>query len=144
MLPVFGITASELVVIQKTGETFRVSLTKEPKMSFSKTTITIEGKDVTMMFPMENVKGFNIVENESPSLISPQIEDECRYDIQNGKVYFYNIKSTKEVHVYNTKGVIIKEYKLSNDGSGVLDLIECPKGILIVKAGKISFKITHK
>lgn len=131
-----------LVVDLTDGSQTVVALADQP-------TITSQGGELKVMVAGEtkvsaalgDVKMYSF-SADMPSSIKNIISESSR--LEQGHVYFTKAQAGETVAVYKSNGHLVKQVRISDDGSADIDLSTLPKGLYIVKSKKSSIKVINK
>lgn len=130
----------QYIKIQTSKGTVAVALADKPVITYANDQLVITTTKEVVEVPVTEITGYNFTE-ENPSAIR-SIEVNRQY--KHGLVAFDQLQAGATVALYNAKGEQLLTTTAQADGTAVVDLHEQAKGVYIIRADKLSFKIINK
>ncbi|MBO7068391.1 MAG: T9SS type A sorting domain-containing protein [Bacteroidaceae bacterium] len=155
-LPMMAIIdkANALVVWTKDGaKTTYVLLNKKPQLMISGTDLLIAfvGENIPpsewsfTSIPLANVQRFTYEQVDDPDAISAPQSDSSPVSYQNdGTIIIGNVEAGQPVGIYSLDGKLLQQLPPQTSGNYRLSLSGLTPGVYILKAGKLTTKITKR
>lgn len=95
--------------------------------------------------PLNDIHKYTLDANDGSSAgISPATDEEGIFKNHAGNLFFYNYEPGTIIAIYNINGTAISTEKINSDGTLLISTAKLKRGIYLIKAGKITYKITIK
>ena len=136
---------ANLVVVTKSGE-HEFRLAKKPEVFFTGTKLRVMSPESTVDFEIPDVIRF-IYKNVSPTGINDLTIDDDPTSInyqEDGVLVISQLKKGASISIYMMDGKLIHHLKATHAGTYRLSLSTLPKGVYIVKADTITYKIMKR
>lgn len=138
-------TNSEILVLwHRNGSTTEISLYAKPRITFSTDKLNVQGTEISLEFPIDDIIKFTYKKEETQSVI--EIPREKMGVIRDGeRITFNGIKSLDQVSLYNMNGIRIpiRPYHTA-DGNVSLSLYSIPTGIYLIRVNGLTYKIMKR
>ena len=136
---------ANLVVVTKSGE-HEFRLAEKPEVFFTGTKLRVASPESTVDFEISDVIRF-IYKNVSPTGINDLTVDDdptvVNYQ-EDGVLVISQFKEGGAVSIYAMDGKLIRKLKATHKGTYRISLSSLPKGVYIVKADTITYKIMKR
>lgn len=145
LVPFLGTTDSfalnQILVVNLTnGESVRISLTDNPKATFTDTNLVIETDLIKLSYSREEIANFKY-ENSSTGIGDVVRDNDVIIVLSDDNIIIANLKQDTTVKLISTDGVIVASVKPSIDGTANIMTSDFSPGIYIVNTGSINHKI---
>lgn len=146
--------ANALVIWTKDGaKTTYVLLNRKPQMMFSGTNLVVMfvSPDIPASewsissIPLANVQRFTYELVEAPDAISAPEQEQLPFSYQNdGTIIINNVEAGQPVGIYSLDGKLLQQLPPQTSGDYRLSLSGLTPGVYLLKAGKLTTKITKR
>lgn len=137
----FSLTASAenegIILNQQDGTTVGFAFEQEPKLSFTATDVVIKAGETEVSYAMEGLK---ITFGETPTSVETIESADVKFRLGEDGIEAAGLQPGEAVTVYAIGGAVVQTAQVAGDGKVAISLPE--NGVYVVKAGKVSFKIT--
>ena len=132
--------SDDVFIVIKTGaEIVAVALADNPVITYANDQLDITTAEKQVEFPVADITGYSFLESEPTAIKNIKVDREHK----QGMVAFDHLKEGITVMLYNAKGEQVRTTKAQADGTAVIDMHGLAKGVYVIRAGKISFKIMN-
>lgn len=134
-----------VVVEQTDGTTSNYLLSSDPQIRYDSQNVTLTSDDADLVLPAAEVS--RIYLSQAPSDLSSvnKIEaDVPQFRVTSSAISVTGVAPGVPVAVYAIDGRQLSRATASADGSLTIPLSSLPQGVLVVNAGKHSFKLIRK
>lgn len=132
--------SDDVFIVIKTGaEIVAVALADNPVITYANDQLVITTAEKQVEFPVADITGYSFLESEPTAIKNIKVDREHK----QGMVAFDHLKEGITVMLYNAKGEQVRTTKAQADGTAVIDMHGLAKGVYVIRAGKISFKIMN-
>ena len=134
-----------LVVLTKDGGKTEFVLSEKPKVLFEGKSLRITSSKADVTYALSDILRFTY-ENTDPTGINQlaETEDPTEVNYQDGTLVLSQLKEGTVVGVYSLDGKKVQQLRASHKGTYRLSLLSLPKGVYIVKADTITYKIMKR
>lgn len=127
-----------LLIKTKDGNTVAYSLTTRPVVTFAGSDLVLTSTDVEVKYPIANVEEITFVD---ASAINEIKGDKVAFAINGQVINAKGLANGELVQVYNIDGKAIAQASANAEGTVTVDISTLGKGVYVIKAGKMSYKI---
>jgi hypothetical protein len=132
--------SDDVFIVIKTGaEIVAVALADNPVITYANDQLVITTAEKQVEFPVADITGYSFLESEPTAIKNIKVDREHK----QGMVAFDHLKEGITVMLYNAKGEQVRTTKAQADGTAVIDMHGLAKGVYVIRAGKLSFKIMN-
>lgn len=132
--------SDDVFIVIKTGaEIVAVALADNPVITYANDQLVITTAEKQVEFPVADIMGYSFLESEPTAIKNIKVDREHK----QGMVAFDHLKEGITVMLYNAKGEQVRTTKAQADGTAVIDMHGLAKGVYVIRAGKLSFKIMN-
>lgn len=132
--------SDDVFIVIKTGaEIVAVALADNPVITYANDQLVITTAEKQVEFPVVDITGYSFMESEPTAIKNIKVDREHK----QGMVAFDHLKEGITVMLYNAKGEQVRTTKAQADGTAVIDMHGLAKGVYVIRAGKLSFKIMN-
>ena len=134
-----------LVVLTKDGGKTEFVLSEKPKVLFEGKSLRITSSKADVTYTLSDILRFTYI-NTDPTGINQlaETEDPTEVSYQDGTLVLSQLKEGTVVGVYSLDGKKVQQLRASHKGTYRLSLSSLPKGVYIVKADTITYKIMKR
>jgi len=132
-----------LIVQLKNGTQTKFILNEKPQISFAGTNLKVVSEKSETSFPMADVLRFTY-DKEDVNGINEQVEDPAGISFEDGMLIVSQIKKGADVCIYTTDGKLQKKLTAQRTGTYRLSLSLLSKGVYLIKADNVTYKITKR
>ena len=134
-----------LVVLTKNGAKTEFVLSEKPKVLFEGKNLRITSSKADVTYALSDILRFTY-ENTDPTGINQlaETEDPTEVSYQDGTLVLSQLKEGAVVGVYSLDGKKVQQLRANHKGTYRLSLSSLPKGVYIVKADTITYKIMKR
>lgn len=129
-----------LVVKLKNGAETAFFLKDQPNVTFEGTNLKIVSQKETVTFALSDVLRFTYVKKD-PSGIDETVVDPTEVSFEGGVLVISQLKQGASVDIYSLDGKLLRQLTAHHSGTYRLNLSELPKGVYLVKADNVTYKI---
>lgn len=129
----------QYIKIQTSTGTVAVALADNPVIKYANDQLVITTTKEVVEVPVTEITGYNFTE-EDPTAIK---DIEVSRQHKHGMVAFDQLQAGATVALYNAKGEQLFTTTARADGTAVIDMHGLAKGVYIIRADKLSFKIIN-
>ncbi len=129
----------QYIVITTGTQTVAVALNDNPVITYANDQLVIATTEKLVEVPVAEITGYGFTE-EAPTAIR-SIETGLRH--KQGMIAFDSLKPGCSVTLCNAKGEQLRTATAQPDGTAVIDMHGLAKGIYVIRANKLSFKIIN-
>lgn len=126
-----------VILNQQDGTTVGFAFEQEPKLSFTATDVVIKAGETQVSYAMAGLK---ITFGETANAVESIEAADVKFNLSKDGIEAAGLKSGEVVSVYAVSGAVVATVQAGNDGKVAVSLPE--SGVYVVKAGKVSYKIT--
>ncbi len=130
-----------LVVNAKDGTKTTFVLSEKPKITCNNGDLKIVAGYRTFSVKINDLYNYTF-SDESTGIVGTRNDSGLAFD--NGKLFFSNLKAGSKIMVYSQDGKIVEELSADNEGSAIVNLINLPKGLLIIHSNTTDIKFNNK
>ena len=132
-----------LVVVLKNGSETAFFLKDKPNVTFEGTNLKVASDKQTVTFALSDVLRFMYVKKD-PTGIDETVVDPTEVSYEDGVLVISQLKQGAFVDIYSLDGKLLRQLKASHSGTYRLNLSELSKGLYLVKADNVTYKITKQ
>lgn len=134
-----------LVVLTKDGAKTEFLLGDNPKVLFKGKDLRITSAKADVTYALADILRFTYV-NTNPTGINElaEMDDPTEVSYQDGTLVLSQLKEGAVVGVYSLDGKLVQQLRAGHRGTFRLNLSMLPKGVYIVKADTITYKIMKR
>ena len=134
-----------LVVLTKDGAKTEFLLGDNPKVLFEGKDLRITSAKADVTYALADILRFTYV-NTNPTGINElaEMDDPTEVSYQDGTLVLSQLKEGAVVGVYSLDGKLVQQLRAGHRGTFRLNLSMLPKGVYIVKADTITYKIMKR
>lgn len=132
-----------LVVVLKNGSETAFFLKDKPNVTFEGTNLKVASDKETVTFALSDVLRFTYVKKD-PTGIDETVVDPTKVSYEDGVLVISLLKQGAVVDIYSLDGKLLRQLKASHSGTYRLNLSELSKGLYLVKADNVTYKITKQ
>ena len=134
-----------LVVLTKDGAKTEFLLGDNPKVLFKGKDLRITSAKADVTYALADILRFTYV-NTNPTGINElaEMDDPTEVSYQDGTLVLSQLKEGAVVGVYSLDGKLVQQLRAGHRGTYRLSLSSLPKGVYIVKADTITYKIMKR
>ena len=132
-----------LVVVLKNGSETAFFLKDKPNVTFEGTNLKVASDKQTVTFALSDVLRFMYVKKD-PTGIDETVVDPTEVCYDGGVLVISQLKQGAFVDIYSLDGKLLRQLKASHSGTYRLNLSELSKGLYLVKADNVTYKITKQ
>ena len=132
-----------LVVVLKNGSETAFFLKDKPNVTFEGTNLKVASDKQTVTFALSDVLRFMYVKKDSTG-IDETVVDPTKVSYEDGVLVISQLKQGAFVDIYSLDGKLLRQLKASHSGTYRLNLSELSKGLYLVKADNVTYKITKQ
>ena len=138
-------SSKTLVVLTKNGGKTEFVLSEQPKVLFEGKNLRITSTKADVTYALTDILRFTYV-NTNPTGINEiaEMDDPTEVSYQDGTLVLSQLKEGAIVGVYSLDGKLLQQLRASHSGTYRLSLSSLPKGVYIVKADTITYKIMKR
>ena len=135
-----------LVVLTKNGAKTQFVLKDKPKVKIEGKNLRITSTRADVTFALSDVVNFTYVNTDPTGIddLDKEASNPAEVSYKDGTLVLSQLKQGASVAVYTADGKIVRELKAQHQGSFRLSLASLPKGVYIVKADTITYKIMKR
>ncbi len=134
-----------LVVLTKDGAKTEFLLGDKPKVLFEGKNLRITSTKADVTYALADILRFTYT-NTNPTGINEiaEMDDPTEVSYQDGTLVLSQLKEGAVVGVYSLEGKLVQQLRAGHRGTYRLSLSSLPKGVYIVKADTITYKIMKR
>ena len=134
-----------LVVLTKDGAKTEFLLGDKPKVLFEGKNLRITSTKADVTYALADILRFTYT-NTNPTGINElaEMDDPTEVSYQDGTLVLSQLKEGAVVGVYSLDGKLVQQLRAGHRGTYRLNLSSLPKGVYIVKADTITYKIMKR
>lgn len=138
-------SSKTLVVLTKDGAKTEFLLGDNPKVLFEGKNLRITSTKADVTYALADILRFTYV-NTNPTGINElaEMDDPTEVSYQDGTLVLSQLKEGAVVGVYALDGKLVQQLRAGHRGTYRLNLSSLPKGVYIVKADTITYKIMKR
>ena len=138
-------SSKTLVVLTKDGAKTEFLLGDNPKVLFEGKNLRITSTKADVTYALADILRFTYV-NTNPTGINElaEMDDPTEVSYQDGTLVLSQLKERAFVGVYSLDGKLVQQLRAGHRGTYRLNLSMLPKGVYIVKADTITYKIMKR
>ena len=129
-----------LVVKLKNGAETTFILKDKPNVTFEGTNLKVASDKETVTFALSDVLRFTYVKKDA-SGIDEAVADPTKVSFENDVLVISLLKQGASVNIYSLDGKLLRQLKATHSGTYRLNLSELSKGLYLVKADNVTYKI---
>ena len=129
-----------LVVKTKNGAETAIILKDKPNVTFEGTDLKVVTEKETVTFALSDVLRFTYIKKD-PSGIDEKAVDPTEVGYKDGVLVISQLKQGASVDIYSLDGKLLRQLTAHRSGTYRLNLSELPKGVYLVKADNVTYKI---
>lgn len=129
-----------LVVKLKNGAETTFFLKDKPNVTFEGTDLKVVSNKETVTFALSDVLRFTYVKKDA-SGIDETVVDPTEVSYDGGVLVISQLKQGASVDIYSLDGKLLRQLTAHHSGTYRLNLSELPKGVYLVKADNVTYKI---
>ncbi len=129
-----------LVVKLKNGAETAFVLKDKPNVTFEGTDLKVITEKEIVTFALSDVLRFTYIKKD-PSGIDEKVVDPTKVDYKDGVLVISQLKQGAFVGIYSLDGKLLRQLNAHHSGTYRLNLSELPKGVYLVKADNVTYKI---
>lgn len=129
-----------LVVKTKNGAETAFILKDKPNVTFEGTDLKVVTEKETVTFALSDVLRFTYIKKD-PSGIDEKAVDPTEVGYKDGVLVISQLKQGASVDIYSLDGKLLRQLTAHRSGTYRLNLSELPKGVYLVKADNVTYKI---
>ena len=129
-----------LVVKLKNGAETTFVLKDKPNVTFEGTDLKVVTEKETVAFALSDVLRFTYIK-KNPSGIDEKVVDPTEVGYKDGVLVISQLKQGASVDIYSLDGKLLRQLTAHRSGTYRLNLSELPKGVYLVKADNVTYKI---
>ena len=135
-----------LVVLTKNGAKTQFVLKDKPKVKIEGKNLRITSTRADVTFALSDVVNFTYVNTDPTGIddLDKEASNPTEVSYKDGTLVLSQLKQGASVAVYTADGKIVRELKAQRQGTFRLSLASLPKGVYIVKADTITYKIMKR
>lgn len=126
-----------IILNNQDGTTVGFAFEQEPTLSFTATDVVIKAGETEVSYAMAGLK---ITFGETADAIKSIDSADVKFNLSKGGIQAAGLKSGEAVSVYAVNGAVIATAQAGADGKVAVNLPG--RGVYVVKAGKVNYKIT--
>ena len=144
--PTPQVLGQTLVVLTKNGTKTEFVLKDKPMVKFEGKNLRVTSIRADVTFALSDVLRFTYVNNDPSGINDLTIDDdnETELSYRDGSLVLSQLKKGAFVGIYTTDGKLVRQIKAQHQGTYRISLAALPKGIYIVKADTINYKIMKR
>lgn len=131
-----------LQVWQADGQVLNISLSEEPKTTYSDGNLVITTTKTTISYPLEQVKKYTYTTVETG--ISGPEAMKAMFSADGESLMFTDIKPNTTVFLFNVAGQLLRSFNAGKCSNFSVSVSTLPAGVYVVKANGITSKITKR
>lgn len=135
---------SHLVLNFKDNKSIAYALKDKPIMTFSDTELSIQSETITLVFHSLDSVSSMIYEKGNDAAVEDIVSDTILISVNNGNIILYNLPKESDVILYDIKGNVILNERISDGGENLISGNNLQSGVYIIKLNNQSFKIIIK
>jgi hypothetical protein len=132
-----------LVVKLKNGAETAFFLKDKPNVTFEGTNLKVASDKETVTFALSDVLRFTYVKKDLTG-IDETVADPTKVSYEDGVLVISQLKQGAVVDIYSLDGKLLRQLKAFHSGTYRLNLSELAKGLYLVKADNVTYKITKQ
>ena len=129
-----------LVVKLKNGAETTFFLKDKPNVTFEGTDLKVVSNKETVTLALSDVLRFTYVKKDA-SGIDETVVDPTEVSYDGGVLVISQLKQGASVDIYSLDGKLLRQLTAHHSGTYRLNLSELPKGVYLVKADNVTYKI---
>ena len=135
-----------LVVLTKNGAKTEFVLKDRPLVKFEGKSLRVTSDRADVTFALADVVNFTYVNNDPSGINELLADDDSQTELsyQDGTLVLSQLRQGAVVGIYTTDGKLVRQLKAHRQGTYRISLAALPKGIYIVKADTINYKIMKR
>ena len=143
-LPSAAESLNALNVIMTDGSQATFYLDQKPQVLFQGGYLVIKTKTSDSWFYMSGIQRFtyDLYEEDEDGINVPD-GDPSGFNYKDGVILMSKLKKNAAVGIYTPDGKKLRQCAVNNDGTCRLSLSTLPKGVYLIKAGNVTYKITR-
>lgn len=132
-----------LVVLTKDGVQTTYLLSEKPEVRFIGRDLRVVSTKADVTYKISDILRFTYIKRNA-SGIDNVIDDPAEVEWQDGTLVISKLKANATVVIYSPDGKMVRRLQARHTGTYRLSLSELPKGVYIVKADNVSYKIMKR
>lgn len=135
-----------LVVVAKNGSETTFMLSEKPEATIEGKKLRVKSEKADVSFNLSDVQRFSFVTRSVVGIDDLQVDTDptaVSYQ-QDGTLVISQLKAGATVGIYALDGKLVQQLKATHSGTYRLSLSSLPKGVYIVKANTITYKIMKR
>ncbi len=134
-----------LKITQTDGTITTFALSETPRITFAGDMMNVEGINITLSVPMDDVEEYSFEETVSTSVKETSIAEQgADISFANGKVYISGMKDGETADIYTADGQLALSLKAAG-GCIATDLASLKKGtVYLLRVHEVSYKFINK
>ena len=143
-LPSAAESLNALKVMQKDGTELTFYLDQKPQVLFQGDYLVVKTETSQTWFFMYWIQRFtyDLYEEDEDGINVPD-GDPSGFNYKDGVILMSKLKKNAAVGIYTPDGKMLRQFTANNDGTCRLSLSTLPKGVYLIKAGNLTYKITR-
>lgn len=134
-----------LVVLTKNGTKTEFLLSEKPYVKFEGQNLRITSTKVDVTYALADVANFTYLNVDATGITEfAKTEDPTEISYQEGTLVISQLKKGAVVSIYSLGGKLMQQLKADRNRTFRLNLSSLPKGVYIVKADTITYKIMKR
>lgn len=129
-----------MIVTLKDGSEWRFAFADKPVVTCQDGMFVVKTATVEQSTELADIDNYKFDVNSGANLLEA---DEATLGYAMGQVAISGLQAGVAVYVYAMDGVLVLSARADEAGRATLDMNACPKGVYIVKANQMSWKIIN-
>lgn len=137
--------AESLVNVElSSGDVISFSLNKEPKITYSDYSVTVTYDGGSIEYQMSDIKRLTLGNTNTGVNDITQATVSGDVSFENGAFHFVGFPKNSSIFVYSLKGILIRSYNVSEEGSLTVSTDDFEHGTYIIKASNVTYKFNKQ
>ena len=131
-------------VYETKGNSVTYLLSVQPSVTFSNDELRLKADDVELAYPLSPSVRFEFVEISEESTGIRGAESKPTFKIAADEIVISHVRPYSIVSICNMSGMVVKSARADSEGRLIINALNLPKDIYIIKTEQIAFKIFVK